>query len=340
MGLINRNAVLFAAILFLWGGPILIEQVYAQNTAPVQLGTEIQRLEQKLSLAGVSLAERHDNLVRLAQLRQLSGNIKGAASAWIEAAEADTRNSAALTAGAYCLAAIGEWEKAASTLRPLLDSAGQGPVMLHARYLDTFLKARNSSDASALAALARDSEFASLRPMIYYTLWQTIAGTSGISGAGSAESWKSRLLAEFPKSPEARIASGEKNGTTPSVSAVQNPLWLLFPSFAGSTSIATTPTKPSETVKLAEPAKSPATKPPVTTPAVSTVVLQTGLFSKEANAIAQVETLRKAGFMASVSYRLVNGAERWAVIVPAGQDSNKTIQELKKAGFDSFPVKT
>jgi cell division septation protein DedD len=68
-------------------------------------------------------------------------------------------------------------------------------------------------------------------------------------------------------------------------------------------------------------------------------MLQTGAFSREANARAQAEALRKAGFTATVSRRLVNGAEDWVVRVPAGQNPNKTIQDLKKAGFDSFPVK-
>ncbi|MCL2128236.1 MAG: SPOR domain-containing protein, partial [Treponema sp.] len=70
------------------------------------------------------------------------------------------------------------------------------------------------------------------------------------------------------------------------------------------------------------------------------VVLQTGVFSREANARSQAEALRKAGFSASVSPKAVNGAEHWAVTVPGGQDSAKTAQELKKAGFDSFPVRS
>jgi hypothetical protein len=63
------------------------------------------------------------------------------------------------------------------------------------------------------------------------------------------------------------------------------------------------------------------------------------LFGKEANARAQIDALRKAGFTASASRKLVNGVEHWAVTVPAGQDSKKTTADLKKAGFDSFPVK-
>jgi cell division septation protein DedD len=67
--------------------------------------------------------------------------------------------------------------------------------------------------------------------------------------------------------------------------------------------------------------------------------LQTGLFSREANANAHSEALRKAGFSATISRKQVNGIDHWAVTVPAGQDSKKTIQDLKNAGFDSFPIK-
>jgi hypothetical protein len=31
--------------------------------------------------------------------------------------------------------------------------------------------------------------------------------------------------------------------------------------------------------------------------------------------------------------------ELWAVIVPAGTDTNRTIAELRAAGFESFPLK-
>jgi hypothetical protein len=31
--------------------------------------------------------------------------------------------------------------------------------------------------------------------------------------------------------------------------------------------------------------------------------------------------------------------EKWAVMVPAGSDTNRTIAELCAAGFESFPVR-
>jgi len=296
---------------------------------PWQFGTEILNLEQKLANPAISAYERYEALVRLARLKQLSGNISGAAVNWLDAAAVNPNDDSALVAGAYCLTAIGEWERAYAAIQPLLSSARRGPAVLQAFYLDAYLKTLSSANASPLAALAADPAFASLRPMVYYTLWQILVRNPKISGSGSADSWKTRLITEFPGSPEALIANAGNSGA--SISAVQSPMWLLFPGapVSGSTAPANRPTTPAQTVPSSRP------EPPV-----SVTVLQTGVFSTEANARAQVESLRKAGFTGTISRKLVNGAERWAVTVPAGPNTNKTIQDLKKAGFDSFPVKS
>jgi cell division septation protein DedD len=283
--------------------------------------------------------------VRLAKLRQLSGNIAEAAAHWLDAAAADPSDAGALVSGAYCLAAIGEWEKAAAAIRPLLAAGRAGPAMPQAWFLDACLRAWSAGDASALAALAAHPDFAAMRPLIYYTLWQTLARNPG-AGSANAESWKSRLLAEFPQSPEARAAnSGRLAGSanakdSPVVSAVQSPLWQLLPGKAVAAAVAppvaasSAPAAPAASAPVA-----PAPVSPVAAAPASGVVLQTGLFSREANARAQYDALRRAGFTAFISRKLVNGAELWAVTVPEGQDQRKTIADLKKAGFDSFPVK-
>jgi cell division septation protein DedD len=351
MGLIKKRAALLAAALLILGGGGL----YAQNSVPLQLGMEIQSLEQRLA-SNISPAERHTALVRLARLRQLSGNIAAAAANWLDAAAANPNDDAALVSGAYCLAAIGEWERAALALRPLLASGKQGPSALQAQFLDACLRAWHSSgsgDASALTALAANPEFAALRPMIYYTLWQTLSRNTASSGAG--EGWKSRLIAEFPRSPEARAADPNRQRDAPSVSAVQSPLWLLFPGASGSTVAAATPAATPPATPAATPTPPPATAPAArpaeparpaapasataTAPAASTVVLQTGLFGREANALAQIEALQRAGFTATASRKLVNGTDHWAVTVPGGQDSRKTAADLRRAGFDSFPIR-
>jgi cell division protein FtsN len=66
--------------------------------------------------------------------------------------------------------------------------------------------------------------------------------------------------------------------------------------------------------------------------------LQTGLFSREANAHSAAARLAAKGFAAEVGRKTVNGVAYWAVSVAPGEDSNRTIMRLKDAGFESFPV--
>jgi cell division protein FtsN len=76
------------------------------------------------------------------------------------------------------------------------------------------------------------------------------------------------------------------------------------------------------------------------TPAGQTQVkLQTGLYGQQANAQAQAASLRQAGFSPSIEQRTVNNNRMWAVTVPAGADTNRTIARLREAGFESFPLR-
>jgi uncharacterized MAPEG superfamily protein len=341
MGLI-KNRVTIAIILFLLPGMGQWAQNWQTGANPRQFGAEILNLEQRLASPGISAFERYDSLVRLARLRQLSGNISGAAANWLDAAVINPNDDGALVAGAYCLTAIGEWDRAYQVIQPLITSTRRGPAVLQAFYLDAYLKTWSFANASPLAALAANPEFAYLRPMIYYTLWQVLTRNPNISGAGGADTWKARLIAEYPGSPEALIAGSGNGGAV--ISAVQNPMWLLFPGAPGSSPTtlppaSTMPQTPVQTVPAPRPVEiivAPNPQPVVPRPSAPPVpLLQTGFFRIEANARAQVESLRKAGFTAAVSRKTVNGSEGWAVTVPAGQNQSKTIQDLKRAGFDT-----
>jgi cell division septation protein DedD len=220
--------------------------------------------------------------------------------------------------------------------------------MLHARYLEACARVWKSGESEALIWLANNPEYAALRPAIYYTLWKALESEA-------AANWKNRLLAEFPRSPEARIAATEDGRAAASatvnttVSAASSPMWLLLPEYSGfvpgplpsvaPSAPAVSPAQtPAASVTVSPPASPVPSAPAVSPPAPGARVLQTGLFSTEANARTQIEQLRQAGFSAAMSRRIVNGAERWVVTVPPGADINRTIRELKSAGFDSFPV--
>jgi tetratricopeptide (TPR) repeat protein len=297
------------------------QALFGQSGASVPAAVEIQNLEKQISRQGVTGAERHDALVRLARLRQLSGDLEAAAKTWLEAAAAveNQVDDEALLFCAYCLAAMGEWDRACAALRPLL------PENPRALFLDACIYAWSSGDISVLAALADNPGFSELKSEIYYTLWKTAAaGSSPLAAA-----WKQRLLDEFPQSPEGRIAASKSPSAQKAVSARPSPLWLLLP---GRGSFALTETGPSGVTQAAVPA--PSGPPPE-----NNTRLQTGLFSSEKNAQGQMASLAKAGFSPSIQRRNSNGSELWAVTVPAGQDVNRSIRELRAAGFESFPLK-
>jgi len=333
------GALAAAVFLFAFGNGLQAQDANAAG----QLVTEINQLEQRLASA-MPPAERHGALVRLARLRQLSGNIAVAADLWLEAAALNPADDSALVAGAYSLAAIGEWERAFAVIQPLLDSGRRGPFVLQARYLDATLRAWTASDISALLTLAEDPEAAALRPMIYYTLWWTET-RDPISFGGNAEFWRQRLLTEYPRSPEARIVIPEAAGTVPSIGAIHSPMWLLLPGVPDAPPAIAGENVPQVPVPQAV---VPQTVVPQTV-IPQTVVpqqqpsprygRQTGLFRNENNARNHAEALRRSGFSPLVTRRLLNGVEHWAVVVPIVGDPNRTASDLRRAGHDSFTVR-
>jgi hypothetical protein len=370
MGLIEKGTArvrvvcgFFSSALFFCAALTLSVPSLSAQSPGVLLGAEIQNIEKTLKdTSGSGGAARREALVRLANLRELSGDFEGAAKAWFEAAGASGSNAAqdedALVSGAYCLAYTGEWERAAAAVRAVLLAGRPGEALVRARFLGACAEAWNTADLRALAALADNSEFAGLKSSIYYVLWKVSAGNPGTGNPGGAEGWKVRLLAEFPQSPEGCIAAAE-NAAAP-VSARPSPMWLLLPGRGGFTfapdggSSAAAPSDSAARPSSARnspggpdaPSSSAASSPPAapspgsraeTAAPGGALFLQTGLFSGEANARAQSDRLRSAGFAPAIIRRTVNGAEYWAVTVPPGADVNRTILELKNAGFESFP---
>jgi hypothetical protein len=292
----------------------------------------MRNAETALARPGLSGAERRDALTRLARLQELSGDIEAAARSWGEAALAEPGrpDDLSLIRGAWCLAAMGEWDRAGAAVRTVLFAGRPGPALVKARYLGALIEALGSADFSALQTLAGSPGFEDLRPAIYYALWKA----QGPAGA----SWKTRLLAEFPRSPEGRIAAAdgaapEGSASGGGVSAAPTPLWLLFP---GPGTLSAAPAAPpAGAAQTPAAAPAPATAP---APAASGVLLQTGLFGNEENAERQADRIRAAGFAPRIVRRRVNGNEYWAVGVPPGPGMNQMIQRLKDAGFESFPV--
>jgi len=291
--------------------------------AGLSLEAEIQNIEGTAARQGVTSEERHDALVRLARLRQLSGDIEGAARNWLEAAAAipGSVDDDALLSCAYCLAAMGEWDRAAAALAPLLSKSSR------ARFLNISITAIKTGNNSGLSAIADNGEYSGMKSEIYFMLWKT-------SGAEIAETWRRRLAAEFPQTPEGRLASGSASA----VIVKPSPFWLFLsgldslPLMENAQAVSRPPSPASSVTVSPQPVVS---QTPVSQSAAQTVKLQTGLFSRHDNAQAQMTSLRQAGFSPSIEQR----GEMWAVTVPAGTDQTRSIRELREAGFDSFPVR-
>jgi hypothetical protein len=345
MGL-TSGLLRFARVLlcFSLGAPLF-------GQSPVLLGTEIQRLQGILEKPGTGGAEKHDALRRLARLRELSGSMEGAAEFWVRAAaEGEGRDDDALLRGAHAFAAMGEWEKAEEAVKALLLSAAGRETLLEARLLGAQIEGFRSGNGAVLVSLLDNRDYDPLKPAIYYTLWK-------IQGD---EAWKNRLLAECSRSPEGRIAAGD----TVSVSALPRAMWLLLPGRTGFSTVTPGPaagaaaaspvpanaagtsvpgrSSPADAGSPAGPAPGPSAMAAAPSPAGNAeepaALLQTGLFSREANARVMAERLRNAGFRPALSRRNVKGTGYWAVTVEPGGDMGQTILRLKDAGFESFPV--
>jgi hypothetical protein len=318
----------FYFILFLLN-TMAASSLYGQSSGVLSLSQAIGNSEDLAGKPGLSGTERRRAFEDLARLYHLSGNMEGAAKAWTDAAFAEPgyRDDGDLLEGAACFIALGELERAEASVQTVLLTSRDEKALLKARYLEAQLAAFRSADTSALIALIDNSGYGEWKPAIYYTLWK-------ISGA---DTYKSRLLAEYPVSPEARILRGDDV-----VNAGVSALWLLFPGRGGISLGA----PPKGSPEMVSPSRGPDREPPAVQappedlpPDAGREVLQAGLFSREENARALAERLQAAGFEAYLLRRTREGTAYWVVNVLPGSDMSRTIRALKEAGFESFPVK-
>jgi cell division septation protein DedD len=300
--------------------------------AQTGLEAELRNLEERIRLSP-STSARLEDLSRLAGLRELSGDIEGAASSW-ELAAGGGRDSQALLREAACFMALGEWERMDAALREILLAGGAGEERSQAYFLRAQMEGLRSggTDISALVSLLEESAYRGYRPRIYFSLWKCTG----------QESWRQKLTAEFPRSPEGRIAAGTGPAAV-AVTAEPSPMWLLFAASSRSAG-QPSPGPPvprqavPQTARPQAPQQPMASRQAVSPPAPGETLLQTGFFSREANAQTLLEKLRAAGFPALTARQARTGGDYTAVYVRPGPDINQSIRDLKAAGFDSFPI--
>jgi hypothetical protein len=198
-------AVLFFLVLAL---PLAAQESFSFQT-------ETARLRGLIGSSQSSAQQKHDLFVELAEILQLSGDNEGAAEAWKNAAAAvpGERDEQAVLEMAACLMAVGEWDEASAAVRLVLLTSRNAPgILLRAKYLGAQIEAFARGDTVALEFYLDDPDYAPLKPAIYYTLYITT----------KKDTYKGRLVAEYPASPEARLLTDD---TTPFPGA----MWLLYP---------------------------------------------------------------------------------------------------------------
>jgi len=323
----------FPLVFFLFSClfPLFPQNGAVNRSNVTSINDEISRLEKLAGSPAAQGGDRYDAFLKLARLYQLSGNAEAALKALDGALALSPGDGQVLLEQGRILISIGEYEKASAALLSLLSSGQDQALLVQGQYLTALLELLSTGSPQSLANLADQSDFSDYRGVIYFTLWKF----TGLA------SWKTRLITEFPQSPEAKAANG-------TVNAPATPLWMFSPNRNTNTQAPPPALPPAQTPPMAAqpvPPKSNAAPAPilqspgVQSPGPQTTVLQTGLFSKQENAAALAERLKKAGFESLIIKRQVNGNYFWAVCVPYTNDMNAVIKKLKNAGFESFPIK-
>ncbi|MDR2444791.1 MAG: hypothetical protein LBD44_02480 [Spirochaetaceae bacterium] len=337
MMLLSKKITLFAASLCVALGCVTaaLENGDVTQTKPFYIGDEFRAAVTELESSGADAGKKHDAYKQLARLLYLSGDIEKAATAWENAAHAnpEKRDDTALAESAACYVSIGDWDKADAIVKLLLlTSRDDKNISVRAVYLHGQIEALHNGNTAALAAIAENPDYILYRPAIYYTLWR----------AGGVNDYRTKLLKEFPDSPEACSTADGGNGPKV-VSALTTAYWLLFP---GREEFRAVASSGDVRVDADQPAPRNLASARTATQAASATTrkvsrpLQAGLYREKQNAALQAERLKAGGFNAALATRTVDGTSYWAVSVsiPEGATVKSTIARLKEHGFDAFPA--
>ena len=172
---------------------------------------------------------------------------------------------------------------------------------------------------AVLDSVLLDPSAISIHPQSLLTLWY-------VTGKNT---YAEKLQKDFPTSPECALAEGK-------VTVMPAPFWYFVP--ATRPEAVEAAQKAQTVVKVEEAAKNPAIEKTDSSENLSPVKQQLGFFSNKANAQSLVERLAEKGFNAEILEEIrASGTTYFAVVVP--ENSQGTIgQNLKKAGFECYPV--
>lgn len=313
-----------------------------------------------------SVADKKAVLAELASYEERLGLVSAAADHYAAAASADpaNRDDALLLDAARACLASNDTERADGYVRTVLLSGFDDGLLARSRVYAAWIELSSGDAASALSlirTLSQAKSFDAYAPELLFTLWWA---------AGDAAS-RDRLIASYPASPEAAVASGTMNiapapfwylmgrnqdsvatfaregaknlpkpitGGNASSGTVQSAQSAQSASPAGSSVVDTSAT----TTHAATATSADATTTVAATTAVATPKngewQQVGFFKNREYADELVARLVKLGFAPVVrGDKRPSGTVYFAVLVP--EDGSRTVAaRLKDAGFESYLV--
>lgn len=256
----------------------------------------------------------------LARLRELAGQYSAASTAWKNAAFAvpGFRDDYSLLSSAINLLLAGELKRASADIQTVLITGQDAEMVSKAKYLSVAIAIieRNPASKSLAEAFLSEASTAQWHPALLFLLQHSYPEEA---------LWRERLLADFPKSPEAQSLST----TASSLAISANAFWLLGPGFSReqlllgapipSSSVAQSPT-PNERTQGAE----------------ESILLQVGYFRSMQNAQNLKTRLEAKGFEVRILEQKSGASSSYTVLVPGGEDFQSTVLRLKDAGFEAF----
>lgn len=309
-----RYTLLFWAVFLILSPSFL----HAQSQTPVVIKTlsqELENYQKQVQDRGLSGTTKKAAWLALAKLQTLSGDYASAAGSYTEAAfsVSANRDDRALFQAALCYLYAGDFEHAQSHVKTLLLTSRDNRLVGATQRLGLLIDAfkGESSALQSLEQLVQDTKAIDQKTPLLYILYIF---------TGNKE-YADMLTKGYGASLETALLDGK------SVVFKYSPLWLFgfFDSELQSVPDSAANHKKSEKENPED--KTYTGSPP----------LQVGLFSKQGNAQHMLDRLQQKGFKAEVLTRVVSNTTYWVVIVPGGANYNKTIMQLKDAGFEAFP---
>lgn len=318
------------------------ESILGITEATVLESLDTEDAIQKLQLAlknkkTLSIDEQLDIYSFLANLQEQTGKYQEAQknysiasnlSASINASK--TGNAVAdfnlLLAAVRCALSCGDSSSADFILSTAFISCTDAKIISYVKLYAVWSWLCKADDATevlqpiaVLDSVLQDPSAISIHPQSLLTLWY-------VTGK---KTYAEKLQKDFPTSPECALAEGN-------VTVMPAPFWYFVPA---SRPEAVEAAKKAQTItKVEEDTKNPMTEKSYPSDTTSPVKQQLGFFSNKANAQNLVERLAEKGFDAEILEETrASGTTYFAVVVP--ENSQGTIgQNLKKAGFECYPV--